>query len=297
MDSQSKPASVILPGVNVKEEAASSETVPAIQYRRTLCMDENGKYSPTFTEYRIHDVFSVVEGTLADALTLLPYHLKDLVTLLVPGAILRKTEHVVTQLQERPKMVAGSIVVSHEDALYGLVIKDSEAGVVGPVRQIISSLNKAKRENCLLIKSDLSGAYSGKLVNITEVEFDPQRHVLIVIPLGGYCFVPAHDEDHESGDEDLGPSTMGQLTLLLGTSFLLFEDTALNWNKFKDSSLKELAPYDMKPGQVLYMYSGGCVFEDGGFAIHGLGSRMGNFNEASIHALMYLGTKITAKSE
>ena len=75
----------------------------------------------------------------------------------------------------------------------------------------------------------------------------------------------------------------------MGTSFLLLENVKFKWNKCKGAFQTELVSNTVQPGNALFMYSGGCVPEDGGYGINGWGTRNSNCNEAYYYALMHAG--------
>lgn len=281
------------PSAELSSEPAAP--VPSIQYLVTMWVDSKGKYSPSKTDVAIHDVVRVVEGSLSDALPLLAYRNTDVFSLLTANGVLRKTEFVESKLADRPKMIFGSFVVAHEDTLYGVVVKDSVAQVVGPIRHVVTSIDQTKTENCLVLgkAGPVSLPY---LVDSRKVVFDPESHILVVLPLGGYCFVQFSETSDESGDEDTDrePNPPG-LVLLMGVSFLLLENMSLKWNRFKSIEEKEMAPWSLAPGESLFMYGGGCVLEDGVYTIHGHGPRPSTYTEAYYYALMHVGSSFVQK--
>ena len=271
-------------------DTENTRSVPAIQYLLTAYVNENGKFSEKSTNTAIHDVVRVVNGSLEDVLCLLPYREADVFTMLTFDKILRKTDLIMAQLQDRPKIHTASFVVIHEDTLFGVVIKDSVAHVIGPVRHVLSSINEDKTENCLVLGGNSGLSNQPNLTKIFDVAYIPENHVLIVVPLGGYCFVQYAETNDSSGDEDIGLADRNSgLVLLIGTSFLLLDQVNLKWNKYKDFHMKELALTAVGPGKFLFMYGGGCVFEDDYYVIHGCGPRTATFNEAYYYALMHLG--------
>jgi len=189
-----------------------------IKYLTTAYIDECGKFSDKVTNFAVHDVIQVVEGTLAENLDLLPYRLADVFMLLSRDRVLRKNDY----LAKFPKTLAASLLVIHESNLYGVVIKDTEPQVVGVVRHLITSLNEQKKEQVCLIMNGKVGEGESDLniVKSTDTIFDPQSQVLITVPLGAHCFVQYSAGHDGSGGEDMGDKEHeSSLALLVGTAF------------------------------------------------------------------------------
>lgn len=262
----------------------------AIRYMITAYIDTNGKYSEKTTDFAIHDVIRCVEGTINDNLPLMPYRLQNIFTLLDRDGLLRRNDHVMERLEKHQKIKSGSIIVIHDDNLYGVVIKNYIPHVIGIVRYVLTSINSAKPENCLILDDLKCLNGQPKMVKSHDVVYEPESQILITIPLGGHCFVQFHNTTDGSGDEGQQTDSEIDLVLLVGTSFLVVNDVPLKWIRYKDCYLKETYDCSLDYGKVLFMYNGGLVPEEGGhFCIHGLGPRNSNYNEAYYYALMHVG--------
>lgn len=243
----------------------------AIQYLVTAYIDSWGKYSKTATKYAIHDVVRIIDGNIEDNLSLLIYPVNVIQSLLAPGCILHHTD----RLTEFKSIDIGSLIVIYQDELYGVVIENKQARIVGKVKQMYS--NKIDdNKNCFILKMP------GNLQQFPIDSFEPKKHILLAVPLGGHCFLSSSLISDAFPDRN--QSINNSLTLFVGLTLLALENILLDWRR-----PKQLWP-ESNLSKYFFVYNGGLLMENESNAVFfGLGPRSACRNEIYYYFLMHYG--------
>lgn len=268
----------------------------AIQYITTAYIELSGKFSEYRTDHAIHDVVRVVKGTLEENLDLLAYRCADIFTLLTLDRVLHKNDIILNRLKNYPKMLTASLIVIYENNLYGVVIRDDQTmpQIVGIVSQVIVNSSE-NNQNTLLIDSICEESkLDNMLICHENLFFDFSKHILVTVPLGGHCFVQLNDLVDDDQTEQYR-----KLALLVGTSFVALESVPLEWIRFKDCHMTQIARTQIKFGQFIFMYTGSIVAneDNSGYIIYGIGPRTSTFNEAYYYSSMHCGNHFSVESK
>lgn len=258
-----------------------------IEYLLTAYLDANGFYSQVPTKLALHDVVRIVSGRLEDNLELLVYRPAEMMMLLDSERVLHNTPSNLTRCAQHAKMVNASILVIYKKKLYAVVIEHGQpARVVGMIDQIITTYNREPTANSVLLlgSSFMSEQQesNGLVVSSVDIECNPNRHIVLAIPLGGHCFVQTKPTPVD------GDFTQVGLKLLVGVSFIFLQDSRLIWYKCIDD--KDNRKQIINPGQALFVYNGGVMLaqdETADFYFHGLGPRKSHLSETYIYSKMH----------
>lgn len=246
----------------------------AIQYLKTAYIDSDGKYSKTPTKFAIHDVVRIVDGSIEENLPLLKYSINVIQSLLAPGCILQHS----SRLAKFKSIEIGSLIVIYNDELYGVVIENEQARIVGKVEQMYSN-KKNDYKNCFILKMD------GNLDQCPIKCFELKEHILLAVPLGGHCFLRSRFINQTFSNDNA--SIDHSLTLFVGLTLLALENMALDWRRPSKLSSTDQSKY-------FFVYNGGLMWENESNAtFFGFGPTC--LNEIYYYFLMHFGCSFKLK--